>query len=72
MVILTIYGNTCLRKVYPEHKYLIVAALQQMKYETREPVGMTGDGNMHADTRLYDVYNVSDVCACDGCTVCTV
>jgi magnesium-transporting ATPase (P-type) len=43
------YGQICLdaggfAQVYPEHKYLIVAALQQWKSATNEPVGMTGDG----------------------------
>lgn len=31
-------------QVYPEHKYLIVAALQQKLSEFHQPVGMTGDG----------------------------
>jgi len=43
------YGADCdaaggYAQVYPEHKYLIVAALQQARAATAEPVGMTGDG----------------------------
>jgi len=43
------YGKICVNasgfsEVYPEHKYLIVATLQQVLYKEHEPVGMTGDG----------------------------
>jgi len=43
------YGEMCegaagFAQVFPEHKYLIVSALQQKRYVTQEPVGMTGDG----------------------------
>jgi len=43
------YGQMCFEaggfaQVYPEHKYLIVSALQQLLSEKNEPVGMTGDG----------------------------
>jgi len=44
-----LYGATCwnaggFAQVFPEHKYLIVAALQQRLKANNEPVGMTGDG----------------------------
>jgi H+-transporting ATPase len=43
------YGEQCFvaggfAQVYPEHKYLIVSALQQKLAEYGQPVGMTGDG----------------------------
>merc|ERR1711998_800231 len=43
------YGDICEKaggfaQVYPEHKYLIVSALQQKLAEKGQPVGMTGDG----------------------------
>jgi len=43
------YGALCdqaggFAEVYPEHKYLIVAALQQLDSFEGKPIGMTGDG----------------------------
>jgi len=44
-----LYGDICdkaggFAEVYPEHKYLIVAALQQLDKMQGKPIGMTGDG----------------------------